>query len=185
VDPTFRKDNRDVPLVTALHPGLVFDPDALAQALALEAERGVPATDDQLDQMLRRRPGGVTRRFTPASNWLHDRLRDVARLVIADDLEYTATFDRFEMLLALIVTDATDQVRASGDYVEGPWYGSFTWRNKYARVAPEAVLHEEFLGLGANWSPLGAGLFGGSLHRAETAFESLLKKVPMIRQHQA
>lgn len=95
------------------------------------------------DDQLRRAPGQQDRR-TPASDHLHDLLRDDLRELIPDDAEYSETFDLFEYIwsLRLHFTD--------GD----PFLGRFAWRRSSRERINKEVSREA-----GNWAPFREHLF--------------------------
>ena len=177
-DVEFRHINRRVPLLGALHPGRVLYDDLGAQGLAFEAETGKVPTDDEFDGLRTRRLG---RKFTPASIVLHAWLREPLRATIPDDVRYTETFDRLEMILALVAIDVHTEAVAAGQYTDGPAYGSFTWRYP---TPPEQRLKAEFHAAGSAWPPLTGGLLGGSVDRANATFDTLVSGTAEARSNQ-
>lgn len=180
-DVEFRDVNRRVPLLGALHPGRVLYDELGAQGLAFEVETGKAPTDDDLDGLRTRRLG---RKFTPASIVLQAWLREPLRATIPDDVRYTETFDRLEMLLALVATDVRTAAAATGQYPDGPAFGNFTWRYKYEPTPPEQRLKAEFDTAGPAWPPLSGGLLGGSVDRAAAAFDALISGTAEARHNQ-
>lgn len=121
---------------------------------------------------------GLDRRHTPVSDYLFDKLHATLREYIPRDEDYQAKFDRFEYLLGLVHADLTRDERGDGWW--GP-VGCFKWRNAYH---PESgaiyKIGKEMELEGANWAPLKAGLFGGSVDQAKTAkakFDAFLSKI--------
>lgn len=123
---------------------------------------------------------GLDRHYTPVSDYLFDRLRALLREYIPRDEDYEEKFDYFEYLLALVHADLVRQEW------EGSWIGPigrFKWRNNYTNSESLASnkIGKELETQGANWAPLKAGLFGGSIEQAKSAkarFDAFLKKVP-------
>jgi hypothetical protein len=131
LDPQVRESQGALAAAVALDPSSVLDPD-VAQTL-----------------------DGYERRYTPVSDLLHERIRNVISGDIPEDPEYDRIFDQFEMMLGLIYLDASDDSWAP--------LGRFAWRRRYypsgdplERMALEAEKQ------GAGWGPLRAGLFDGS-----------------------
>lgn len=124
---------------------------------------------------------GMDRRYTPVSDYLFDKLRAPLREYIPRDEDYQSIFDRFEYLLGLV---HADQVRY--DTGDGGWWGPvgcFKWRNQYSNSENgiSTKIGNELEIEGANWAPLKAGLFGGSIEQAKIAkakFDAFLRKVP-------
>lgn len=180
-DVEFRDVNRRVPLLGALHPGRVLYDELGAQGLAFEVETGRAPTDEELDGLRTRR---LSRKFTPASIVLHAWLREPLRATIPDDVRYAETFDRLEMLLALVATDVHTEAAAAGEFTDGPAFGSFTWRYKYDPTPPEQRLKAEFDATGSAWPVLSGGLLGGSADRASVALDALIRGTAEARSNQ-
>ena len=169
-----------MPVVAAAHPWRSFERGEIAaNILALEA-RGEVVTDGVVDELLSGRRG---KRHTPISDLLHDRLRPRLQELIPDDEDYTATFDRLEVLLPLLAADIEAQNLPGGVYIDGPWFGSFTWRDRYHRDSIESRIAAEFTGQQADWPPLVAGLLGGSTERTEAAFEVIVQGAAEARRN--
>jgi hypothetical protein len=113
---------------------------------------------------------GMERHHTPLSDYLFAKLRTPLREFLPSDVEYQTAFDRFEYLFGLVYADMNrKQVR------DGAWWGPvgcFAWRRHVfgGERAIEAI-KEEIETEGANWGPLKAGLFGGSLEQVKAAKE--------------
>ena len=124
---------------------------------------------------------GLERYYTPVSAHLFNTLREPLRDTIVLGQRYEATFDRFEYLLGLIIEDSRTQ-QPSNVYTDPAPVGYFT-RNRYPTSG--APLWErmktEAEQAGADWGPIRAGLFGGSIERfavAETNYrEEVLQNV--------
>lgn len=121
---------------------------------------------------------GLDRRHTPVSDYLFDKLRVVLQEYIPRDDDYQEKFDRFEYLLGLVHADLTHHETQNGWW--GP-VGCFKWRHSYN---PESgiiyKIGKELEAEGANWAPLKAGLFGGTLEQAKTTkanFDAFLSKI--------
>ena len=182
VDARFRSDSGPtIPLIGASNVWRPFSQaDITSQLLALDAS-GEPITDDLISALRSRTRG---QRHTPVSDQLHDGLRDNLRSLIPDDEDYTDTFDRLEALLALIAVDAKIEADKRSVYLDGAWYGAFTWRHRYMRDTLEERLLAEFESEGQGWPPINAGLFGGSVPRATAAFEIFISDARAARQRQ-
>lgn len=68
------------------------------------------------------------RRLTPASDWLHDHLREHLSPLIPDDNEFEDVFDRFEYLFTLLYFDMKSS-RQGSDPNWAP-VGRFIWRGR-------------------------------------------------------
>jgi len=172
IDARFRGIRGPEPLIAECNPWLVLgNAELAAQVLALESRHEEPVTEEVLAAL---RSGRQGKRFTPVSDHLHDSLRDPVRNVITNDADYTETFDHLEVLLGALATDVQRQVTASGGYVHGPWFGSFTWRDRYSEPKVEEQMLKTLQEEKEQWPPLDAGLFGKSVARAEEAFADFI-----------
>jgi hypothetical protein len=122
---------------------------------------------------------GMDRRHTPVSDYLLGELRSPLRDYTPGDEEYQSIFDRFEYLLALVHADL-QRWTSRGEGWWGP-IGCFAWRvEHFQKSSIMGAIGEEMEAAGANWAPLKAGLFGGSLEQARTAkskFDTFLKTI--------
>ncbi len=181
IDAQFRADPHPVPVVGVGHVWLPFSQTELtAHLLAFEAS-GEDITDELIDSLETGRRG---KRHTPVSDFLHDKLKEPASIVIDDDIDYTTTFDRLEVLLAALASDAKAKTEGTEAHVWGPWFGSFTWRSKYSSRGPEQQIYDEFLEARDQWMPIRAGLFGGEVERADAALQAVIQGASQIRQRQ-
>jgi hypothetical protein len=172
-----RERGRTIPVISVCHPGIPFsNASFIASAVAISAAGNAPT--DEVIESIYRRTSGVRR--TPASDDLHDRLRETLRPIIRDDDDYSDSFDRLEVLFGVIAEDVAIQVKAAGDYLHGGWVGRYIWRTQYARDI-FAEIYEEFRSEGPSWAPLDAGLFDRSLARAEKAFAAMGENVKNTR----
>ncbi|MDQ3913918.1 MAG: hypothetical protein M3323_01115 [Actinomycetota bacterium] len=135
-------------MVSAAHPGDTFFTEMLPQLLAFKAS-GETLTDALVEALRTRRR---ERRHTPVSDYLYARLRSHLREMIPDDAEYQEAFDRAEVILGVLAMDQKLQFDKSEIYVRSPWFGAFTWRDRYSRRPLEERLLDE--ARAANPSPL-------------------------------
>lgn len=89
---------------------------------------------------------------------------------------FEESFDRFEYLLGLVHVDLRLKQNSQ------PWAptGCFMWRGRHQPSDPVKMISEELAASAAAWPPLQAGLFGGSLERAETAktnYDELIREI--------
>lgn len=172
-----RELGRTIPVIAVCHPGIPFsNASFIASAVAISAAGNAPT--DEVIEGLHKRTSGV--RHTPASDDLHDRLRETFRPIIRDDDEYSDTFDRLEVLFGVIAEDAAIQEKAAGGYLHGGWTGRYIWRTQYARDIFTEI-YDEFRSQGSSWAPLSVGLFDRSLERAERAFAAMGENVAHAR----
>jgi len=179
-DARVRRDGRSVPVIGVASTTRPFSNVPIPpQVMAFEAS-GEDVTDDDIDALTTGRKG---RRFTPVSDYLHDRLREMFRTMIPEDEEYTERFDRLEVFFALIAADARFESIDSRIHLDMPWYGSFTWRHAYSDDPIEQQIQHEFLRFKDLWDPLRAGLFDGSAERAGRAFEYVISEAARLHQN--
>lgn len=143
--------------------------------LCLEDD-GAPPSSEEIEELLRARGG---RRFTPISDHLFTVLAPLYQQQFAGETAYVAAFDRVEVLLDAISEDARAQHERF--YGSHGGYGRYTWRHRYSEDGPETVLLEEARAQGAGWTPLLAGLFGGSSERAIAALEAVISMATHVR----
>ncbi|MHB0978879.1 MAG: hypothetical protein ACYC5Q_02185 [Thermoleophilia bacterium] len=116
--------------------------------------------------------------YVPLSNRLHDVLRPMLRELLPFDQSYDESFDEYEYLTALLMVDLT---RSEGRELYSVPIGRFGWTSR--RYPGPTVIDRvtaERDRYGADWGPVKAGLFQGSLDRAIEAkqhFDQYLKQV--------
>ncbi len=119
----------------ALHPGNVLDRDLMNRALKKEF-------------------------YVPASDYLHDNLRQVFLSYVPSDEEYTNGFDVLEYCLGLVHLEARS--RQSGRSLWGP-VGAFGYRYRGQASCPiSAQVVQDVERAGLDWAPYKLGLFGGN-----------------------
>lgn len=109
------------------------------------------------------------RNHFPISNYLLGSLREPLHRIIPVDDEYEAAFDRFEYMIGLIIEDARSQ-QPQDIWSHGP-VGNFN-RNRYSTTCTPPLwdrIKTEAEQAGADWGPIQAGIFGGSIERFTTA----------------
>jgi SIR2-like domain len=124
-------DNQDLELIRSVVPGQVVSKDILN-----------------------------TQAITPASDHLHQILRDSMRSLIPDDNAYDDLFDRLEYLLTLVYFDIDWSKR--GAMPTWAPVGRFVWRNHDGGNFPphvSSLLDEENRVQGSAWPPVRDGLF--------------------------
>jgi hypothetical protein len=115
---------------------------------------------------------GMEGHFVPGSDYLHAELRSKFVQLIPDDDEYSAAFDRYELLHAMSHCDR--QLQAGRD----AWAPIGRFRHRRQAVERAATeLNDE----GTQWLPLQGGLFGGSAERATSSLavvREILRHLP-------
>ena len=172
IDARIRNDeNQKVPVISCADPWTPFRRADLVSNIALiDAESDEKCDIDRIGRLLNRTEG---RRFRPGSLLLHLILREALRPMIPDDRDYTETFDKAEVLLALLTADAEDN---TDQYIPSPYYGAFTLS---FRGTQQARFEESFindaLNSGGARPLLSAGLFGGDMARFRSAAATVLR----------
>jgi hypothetical protein len=178
VDPKYGSEGVRIPLVCIANPFLAFgQSDLVGQVLALEAA-GEDVQDEVIEALS---TGGKGKRFTPGSDHLHDSLRRYFGELIPDDVDYDATFSRVEILLGALAADAAKQPAKTGTYLDGAFFGAFTWRDKWVVPPLEQKVLDELREASDGWPPLIAGLFGGKRERAEAALDEMVAGAALAR----
>lgn len=119
---------------------------------------------------------GHERYHTPISEYLHKSLQPKLDDLLFVGRGYETAFDEFEVLFALAVADLH---RLSDRHVWGP-VGRFGWKGDRGYENPLGRVIEEARSLGANWEPLRAGLFGGSVERFEAVATEYQQQVSKL-----
>jgi hypothetical protein len=115
---------------------------------------------------------GMENHYVPGSDYLHAELRSKFVELIPDEEEYSAAFDRYELLLAMSYYDR--QLQAGRD--AWPPMGRFRHKRQAVDRAATELTNES-----AQWLPVAGGLFGGSAERATaslTAIQEILRRLP-------
>jgi hypothetical protein len=98
----------------------------------------------------------------PFSVHLLNKLREPLREYLPRDEDYESVFDRFEYLFGLVHADLNQRKDENGGWW-GP-KGRFEYKDRFIKN-----IIAELAASGANWPPIKAGLFGGSLEQAQKA----------------
>jgi hypothetical protein len=98
---------------------------------------------------------GMSRRYTPLSDWLFDSLGPFFREYVGDVVQYETAFARFEYINALIYGAIKQR---KGHSVWGP-FGRFQWQEQWVDNGPTSLLRAEAVAQGESWPPLRAGVF--------------------------
>ncbi len=179
VDGKFRNEYGERnPLIGSIHPWKPFEHAELAASLVAYEAEGKTKTDDELRDMQTRRAG---MRLTPVSDYLHARLRRALTLLVLDDDDYIETFDLTEIYLGMIATHEATKARIDGRHIPGPWYGSFTWRDRHSQKTVEERVRDEIVQAGDDWAALKMGLFDGSAQQAASAATTFVEQSTVIR----
>lgn len=161
-----------LPLLEASDPYAPFGrAELVPHALAHSAVDGL-GLRDALEDFTAKKKGKY---YTPVAEWLHHILRPVFMDQLPQQDSYDAEFDRAEVMLGLLSTDAilTRLSVATNDRVFGRsrWFGRSMWRSKHSHGNPIEDFSQELATQGEMWAPLRAALFGGSQDRARAAID--------------
>jgi hypothetical protein len=104
---------------------------------------------------------------TARSERLFQVLREPLRDLIPDEDDYANAFDVLEILIGALNADAGEKWLPPGRYF-------WRWRRDPRRLA--AIL-DSIAGEGGSWGPVRAGLFGGSIDRAQSAVQKVREYV--------
>lgn len=174
-DGTTRKRHREsIPLVSALHLWSVVPDEQAANAVAHLVLHREALDDDGLQAILE---GRATRYYAPMSMALRALAKPYVVPLIADQAEYESLFERFEVLIDLIMVDAASQTTG---YAAGGSYGTYA-TERWRQNLPEHALREEFDAQSTQWAPIRAQLFGGDVNRASDAFTKLIEDLKKVR----
>lgn len=168
-----RYQSTSVPLLEATHPYAPFGntSDWVAPTLARAAK-----TESSLREALEAfTQKGQGKPHTPVAEWLHRILRPLFLDQLPDQDAYDSEFDRAEVMLGLLSTDAIDvRIAASAEghrWGSSRWFGRSMWRSVHSYGNPVSDFVHELSTQGAIWGPLRASLFGGDEDRARAALE--------------
>ena len=167
---TRNEENQKVPVISCGDPWSPFRRAVLVANVALiDAESSELCDLDRIGRLLNRTEG---RRLRPGSLLLELILRKPLSPIIPDDENYTETFAKAEVFLALMTADAEAN---ADEYIPSPYYGAFTLRNRRTQQARfEQTFIDDALSSGSAWPPLSAGLFGGDVARFRSAAKTVL-----------
>ncbi|MCH7471495.1 SIR2 family protein [bacterium] len=121
---------------------------------------------------------GLETRRMPLSEHLFGVLREPLKKVIPSDSDYEETFDRFEYLLGLVVSDARQQKKRIPAAPIGKFALEYVFNDRDAKDICSLV-QEEIVNKGNDWPLLQAGLFGGDLERlleSKAKFDDWMRK---------
>jgi hypothetical protein len=138
------------------------------------------------DERFRNALCGATQYKLPVSAYLYAFLRERLREFIPSDIEYSAVFDRFEYVLALVWTDQNpNSTRTDWIPVGGPLglFASKTVGCGEASVFEQ--LDQELSDLGKNYPVLRSGIFGGSVGRLRSASQRVAAQIQLERNNLA
>jgi len=129
---------------------------------------------------------GATQYKLSASAYLYAFLRERLREFVPSDTEYSAVFDRFEYLLALVWTDQNpNSTRVDWIPVDGP-LGLFA--SKSLGRGDTGIIEQmdqELSDLGEKYPLLRSGLFGGSTGRLRSASRRIAAQIQLDQSNLA
>jgi hypothetical protein len=180
-DPEARSTNGKIPVVMEFGPRqVVSEIQWIPSILAIAEDKGVEADDALIEGVL---DGRIGKRHTPVSDHIYRLLMPLFEDYVGDEEEYAELFDRAEVFMDLMASDAA---AVNPDLYRG-WrggYGRYTWKYMRSRNPPEKVLSAAFEASPDGWSPLLDGAFGGSPDRARAAFADVISSAEAVRQNQ-
>jgi hypothetical protein len=105
---------------------------------------------------------GMENQITPINDYIYSFFKNQFKELEPSDIKFQRVFDRFEYLLALVLSDINLKIKGRA------WMGSgaFLWREAEDRYSVTIEVMTEFQRLKEEWLPLKAGLFEGSIDRA-------------------
>jgi hypothetical protein len=104
---------------------------------------------------------GLDKHHTPLSDRVRDLLLPKLKEFIPRKDEYDRLFDRFEYILALVISDHLEREQS----LFRPYIGRFGWKGHGSWKGIREEIGAEIDQQGAKWPLLAAGLCGGSLER--------------------
>jgi hypothetical protein len=113
---------------------------------------------------------GMERRYAPMNDWLHDILRNALRTVIPNDIRYTYTFDKLELLMALGYARHAKRTKE--------WYWAPPGAYGYRRENQARILQEiqDSIAKAGDQSPfVKSGVFGDSTEDCTNALSAFSK----------
>ena len=115
-----------------------------------------------------------TRKAARFSLHIHPIVRDLLREVIPDDAAYDRAFDRFELLVGLMVWDLRE---SQGRGVYAP-LGRFAWlQDPEDHSSPVSLMEREVEEQRQNWLLVRRGLFGRDFTKARAALAGIKKQI--------
>ena len=119
---------------------------------------------------------GMGKRYAPLNDWIHDTLRSHAKSIIPDDNQYTLTFDKLEILMAL------SYAYHHKESTYGDWTppGAFGYRfDNRVRIFQE--IEESFSTMQAQSPYVTSGIFGETVAECKQGLEGLKQFIPKLR----
>lgn len=111
-------------------------------------------------------------RKTPASDWIHSRLRTRLGHFVGGDPRYSELFNQFELLVGMVHFDLNqNEATQVGWRTEWMPNGRYIWQS--GRNYAPAIFRDEVKAAGTKWPPFQAGFFGGSCERAQAAIAAI------------
>lgn len=166
-----RHRQKSLSILEIVDPYAPFSADWVSNALARSVREGKPLAEALADFEEQK----VGKFHTPIPEWLLKILHPVFVDQLPDQETYEIEFDRAEVMLGLVSTDAIEQRKASDPENSGwgrtRWFGRSLWRARRERGNPIDDFAQELESRGGQWAPLKAAPFGGEEARARTALE--------------
>lgn len=129
---------------------------------------------------------GYERYYVPFNEYLFRFFQEPLRTYFIDERRYETAFDRFEIMLALVHAHLRDKEyrQRYGDDggfggIWGP-LGRFAWKVAHDRKSPLARIGIEAQDASAQWPPIAAGMFDGSLDRFTQIHQAITENASRI-----
>lgn len=166
-----RHGQKPLSILEVVDPYEPFSADWVSNALARSVCEG-KSLAEALADFEEKKAGKF---HTPIAEWLLRILQPVFEDQLPDQETYEVEFDRAEVMLGLVSTDAIEQRKAADPDNSGwgrtRWFGRSLWRARHDRRNPIDDFAHELETRGGQWRPLKASLFGGEEVRATAALE--------------
>ncbi|MER6936672.1 toll/interleukin-1 receptor domain-containing protein [Nocardioides sp. NPDC127514] len=172
-DQVVRERHRQTSLsiLEVVDPYVPFSTDWVGNTLARSVREGRPLAEALTDFEEKK----VGKFHTPIAEWLLKILHPVFNDQLPDQETYEVEFDRAEVMLGLVSTDAIEQRKSADPANSGwgrtGWFGRSLWRSRHDPGNPIDDFAHELATRGGQWGPLNASLFGGEEVRATAALE--------------
>lgn len=111
-------------------------------------------------------------RMTPGSDWVFERLKSSVGQFVGEERQYENLFNRFELLLSMSHLDIVGQHSVPD--------GRYRWQ-EFGPGDMLSVFSKEIEAEGADWPPLRAGMFGGSVPKAQQALMEVRERIGPLR----
>lgn len=181
--PNPRLQGKRVAIIETVSPYQPFSGGAEVAAHIL-ARSGT--TDDDLATALAEYNKKYGKFHTPVAEWLFAILKPTFDDQFPHGDAYEEAFDYTEIALGVVNEDlGSTRAAENGQpfFSRNKWFGRSTWRYAHRHCEPVKDFADEQQLRGEEWEPLRAGLFGGSLDRAQNATKQYDETFKEIASH--